>query len=115
MSFTAKALRIQVSPLKLRLLVDQVRGKNALYALEWLKTCAMRRAKPVYKVIASAAANAKQLQNVDAGQLVVQEIKVDQGPVYKYFKPGAMGRANVQRRRFSHISVILKTADNKEE
>lgn len=115
MEFTAKALGIQISPLKLRLLVNQVRGKKALYALEWLKTCAMRRAEPVYKVIASAVANAKQLKNIDVSQLVVEEIRVDQGPVYKYFKPGAMGRANAQRRKSSHIKVIVKSVDNKEE
>jgi len=41
--------------------------------------------------------------------LVVDEIRVDEGPAYRYFKPGAMGRSNPYKRRFSHIKVVLKS------
>ena len=40
--------------------------------------------------------------------LMIKDIRVDQGPIFRYFKPGAMGRANIQRKRFSHMSVILE-------
>ena len=70
--------------------------------------------EPVKKLLASAVANAKNLKDVDATQLRVKEIRVDQGPMYRYFKPGAMGRANVQRKRFSHLSVVLESIDKSE-
>ena len=114
MQFTAKTRYTNFSPYKLRPLVDVVRGKPVSYALHWLATAAMKRATPIKKMIESAAANAKQLQNIERENLVIKEIRVDNGPSLRYFKPGAMGRANVQRRRFSHISVILEPKGKKE-
>jgi large subunit ribosomal protein L22 len=69
----------------------------------------------VRKIIASAAANAKNLHNVEAAQLFVRDIRVDEGPMYRYFKPGAMGRADIQRKRLSHISVVLESIEQKKE
>ena len=79
------------------------------FALNWLATHAVKRIVPVQKAIESAVANAKQQGNLDRGMLYVDEIRIDEGPSYKYFKPGAMGRSNPYKRRFSHISVILKS------
>ena len=115
MQFVAKAKYIRISPYKLRPLVDVIRGKNVKYALNWLDTCALQKAEQIIKVLKSAAANAKQINNVEAEQLEVIEFRVDQGPIVKYFKPGAMGRANVQRKRMSHMSVILKPIAQKKE
>lgn len=114
MQFNAKARYIRFSPYKLRPMADVVRGKNVQFALNWLETAALKKADPLKKLIASAAANAKQLQDVDSKQLQIKEIRVDQGPAYKYFKPGAMGRANVYKRRFCHISVVLEPVETKE-
>ncbi len=114
MQFTAKARRIGFSPFKLRPLANVVRGKSVEYALRWLSTYAIQRCTPIQKVIESAAANAKNIGNVDRLDLFVKEIRVDQGPSIRYFKPGAMGRANMQKRRFSHISVILESKEKKE-
>lgn len=111
MQFNARARYVRFSPYKLRPLADVIRGKNVDYALNWLATAALKKALPMKKIVASAAANAKQLQGLDAQKLVVKEIRVDQGPTYKYFKPGAMGRANVYKKRFSHISVVLEPKD----
>lgn len=108
MQFEAKARYIKHSPYKLRPLVDAVRGKNVAYALNWLKIYRNQRSMPIKKVLESAAANASHLQQYDLKDLRVAEIKVDQGPARKYFKPAAMGRAMIQRKRMSHISVILK-------
>jgi len=107
--FVAKAFHVRMSPYKLRSLADVVRGKNVSYALHWLATHPVRRATPVRKVIESAAGNAKDLEGISPEQLIVKEIKVDEGPTVRYFRPGAMGRANVQKKRLSHISVIVKT------
>lgn len=114
MQFVAKARYIRFSPYKLRPLADVIRGKSAQYALHWLQTCRVKRSEPLSKVVASAAANAMNLQNIEADKLFVKEIKVDQGPSYRYYKPGAMGRANPYRKRFSHINVILESIDLKE-
>ena len=109
MRFGAKAKYIRQSPYKLRPLADVLRGKSVDYALNWLTTYACKRVRPIKKLIESAAANAKNLNNVEANGLVIKAICVDQGPAFRYYKPGAMGRSNPQRKRFSHISVTLET------
>ncbi len=109
--FVAKAKFIPFSPYKLRPIVDVVRGKTASFALNWLATLPSKRALPIKKVIDSAVANARSLQNIEADELAIKDIRVDCGPITKYFKPGAMGRARVQRKRKCHISVILEKAD----
>ena len=111
MVFTAKAKYVRLSPYKLRPLADVVRGKSAVYAINWLSTCALKKAVPLKKLLQSAVANAKSSKNVDGGSLLVKEIKVDQGPIIRYFKPGAMGRANIYRKRLSHMSVILESQE----
>lgn len=112
MQFKANARYIRISPFKLRPLVDVVRGTRVDQALAYLKTCSIRRAKSIEKVIFSAYSNAVNLhQNVAMNDLFVKEIKVDQGPTFKYFKPSAMGRAQIQRKRLSHISVLLEKHD----
>lgn len=109
MQFVAKARYVWYSPYKLRPLVDVVRGKNAAYALGWLSIYNNKRSVPLKKLIESAVANAKQLKNVTAEHLSIKEIKVDQGPIHRYFKPGAQGRAMIQRKRLCHISVVLES------
>lgn len=113
MQFSAKARYIRYSPGKLRLLVDAIRGKNVDYVLNILKTIPIEKALPVRKLVESAAANAKSLKNIEAADLVLKEIRVDRGPVFRYYKPGAMGRAAVQRRRLSHITVMLESVESK--
>lgn len=115
MQFEAKARYLRFSPYKLRPLVDVVRGKSVAYALNWLSTCPVRRVMPVTKLIESAVANARSLQNVEPAQLTVKDIYVDEGPIFRYFKPGAMGRANIYRKRLSHMKVVLETFSNKED
>ncbi len=109
MQFVAKARYVSYSPYKLRPVADVIRGKDVTYALQWLSTYRTQRARPIQKLIESAVANARHKNNVDSSALMVKEIKIDQGPINKYFKPGAMGRAMIQRKRLSHLSVILET------
>lgn len=113
MQFNAKARFLSFSPYKLRPLADVVRGKTVPKALQWLSVCPIKRALPIKKLIESAAGNAKNLNNLEQADLIISEIKIDNGPMRRYFKPGAMGRSNIYRRRSCHASVILK-AINKE-
>lgn len=108
MQFVAKAKYVSKSPYKLRPVADVIRGKDVLYALNWLSTYKTQRVVAIQKVLESAVANAKHNGNVEASMLNIKEIRVDQGPIHRYFKPGAQGRANPQRRRLSHLSVILE-------
>lgn len=109
MQFIAKAKYIQYSPYKLRPIVDVIRGKNARYALDWLATYPTQRVKPIEKVLKSAVANAKNQGNFDPVNLIIKDFRIDQGPIFRYFKPGAMGRPTVLRKRFSHLTcVVLK-------
>lgn len=116
--FTARARYVRCSPLKLRPIAAAVRGKAVVQALGWLSTDAIRRSIPIRKLIESAVANGKQTGFEDVNSLVVSEIEVDRGPIYRYYKPErakclcAMGRSNVQRKRFSHINVILRRKDS---
>ena len=105
----AKSKYIRVSPYKLRLLIDVIRGRSVDKAFDWLKTCSMKRAQPIVKTLESAYANAKDKHSEvsSMADLVIKEIKVDQGPVVTYFKPGAMGRANLQRKRMCHLEIVL--------
>ena len=115
MRFSAKVLYLPISPFKLRPFIDVVRGKNAGQAIQWLATLSVKRSVPIKKMIQSAAANAKNLKNIDAVDLKISDIRVDHGPMYKYYKPGAMGRSNIYRKRFSHVSVILEPFAGKKE
>lgn len=108
MQFISKARYVRFSPYKLRLYVDVIRGKNVEHALNWLATCPIKRVVPITKMLQSAAANAKHEQGLQPVNLVIKDIRVDEGPMYKYFRPGAMGRANIYRRRFSHMRVTVE-------
>lgn len=108
MQFVAKAKRISFSPYKLRPLVDLVRGKDVNYAIGWLVAHETQRVSPIKKLIESAVANAKSTQGVASQDLRIKEIKVDEGRTTRYFKPGAMGKAAMQKRRSCHISVVLE-------
>lgn len=115
MRFTAKALYIPFSPYKLRPLANVLRGKSLAYALGWLQTYKTVRARPIRKIIESAAANAKNLKSIDRSALVIKEIYIDQGPMHRYFKPGSHGRAMDQRRRLCHIGVTLEVQNKPQE
>lgn len=115
MDFVAKALYIPYSPYKLRPLASVMREKRSvLYALQWLNVYKSKRSVPLKKALESAVANARNLKNLTPESLLIKEICVDQGPTHRYYKPGAMGRANVQTRRSCHITVKLIEAQSKE-
>ena len=114
MQFYAKAKYIRFSPYKLRPLVDVIRGKDVFSSMQWLATYKVKRVVPIKKVLESAVANAKSVGNVEKEDLIIKEIKIDQGPTFKYSKPSARGMSSVLRKRFSHISVVLENKDKKQ-
>ena len=108
MQARARSKFVRISPYKLRPLVDVIRGNSVGQARAWLQTCAIRRSRPVMKTLMSAYANMQQKDStVSMGDVFVKEIRIDNGPIFRYYKPGAMGRASLQRRRLSHIDVVV--------
>ena len=108
----AVARYIWISPRKVRLVADLVRGKSVEDALAILKYLPKRAAVPIAKVIKSAAANAENNYNLDRDDLYIRRIFIDEGPIIKRYRPRARGRADLKRRRTSHITVIV--AERKE-
>ncbi len=98
---------IRVSPRRVRLVVDQIRGKEVEKALDILKFTPKRSAAIVAKVLKSAIANAENTQSVDVDRLYVKRALVDEGGMWKRFMPRAMGRATRVRKRLSHITVVI--------
>jgi large subunit ribosomal protein L22 len=96
------------SPRKVRLVVDHVRGMDALEALSILKLMPQRAAKPVYKLINSAVANAENNFGMVGEDLYIAHISADEGPVRRWRRFGARGRFKPIRKRSSHIAVILR-------
>jgi len=107
MEVRAVAKYIRMSPQKTRLVVDLVRGVKVEDALSILKLTDKAAARAVSKVLQSAVANAENRTNVDVDGLYVKKAFVDQGPTMKRMRPRAQGRANVIRKRSSHITIVL--------
>ena len=107
MKSKAVARYVRISPRKVRLIMDQVRGKRVEEAFNLLNFANQRGALPVKKLIDSAVANAEQNADVDIDNLYVKRIFADEGPTLKRFRPRAMGRATRIRKRTSHLTVIL--------
>ncbi|EQA72723.1 50S ribosomal protein L22 [Leptospira noguchii] len=99
---------VRMSPRKVRLVADEIRGYAVSEALDILKFTNKRAIEPLTKVILSASANASVLNNkVNFNQLFIKKIYVDEGPIMKRFRPRARGRAARIRKRLSHITVVL--------
>ena len=107
----ASAKYVRVSPRKARLIADQVRGKHIDDARSLLQFSPRSAAEDVSKVIESAAANAEANHDLIGDEMVVAEIRVDEGPTLKRFRPRAMGRATPIHKRTCHISVALTPED----
>lgn len=110
----AKARHIPVSPQKARLVIDMVRGKDVMDALDVLRFTPNKAADPVEKVINSAIANAENNFGLNRYDLVIDHIVADEGPMRKWRRFGARGRIKPRLRRTSHISVTLRERDEDE-
>jgi large subunit ribosomal protein L22 len=107
----AYARHIPISPQKVRLVIDMVRGKEVLEAMDVLKFETSKAANPVSKVIASAMANAEENFDASRDDLIIHRIYADTGPTRRWRRFGARGRFKPWLRRSSHITVILRERD----
>lgn len=103
----AKLSNLGVSAQKVRLVVNMVRGKSVADALNILKFTNKASAEPLYKLIASAAANAEENFGLDRNDLVVSTIYCDEAATRKWRYFGARGRFKPILRRSSHVTVVL--------
>jgi len=116
MEATAKLKSVRVTPQKARRVVNLIRGKSTAEALAILKFAPQGVSEPVYKLVASAVANAKvkaDAANVrfDEEDLIISAAFVDEGATMKRFMPRAQGRATPIMKRTSHITVVVSTPD----
>lgn len=107
--FQAKLKNLRISPRKVRLVADAIRGRNVVEALDILELTFKRSATPLYKLVKSAAANAESQSGLRAEQLVISRIEVGEGPTMKRFMPRAQGRATLIRKRTSHITIEVSS------
>jgi large subunit ribosomal protein L22 len=98
----------RVAPRKVRRVAPLIKGKKAGDALINLRFLPHRGAQVIAKVLKSAIANAEQKKVADPESMKVKNVLVDQGPTMKRMKPRAMGRADIIRKRTSHITLILE-------
>jgi large subunit ribosomal protein L22 len=105
----AIARYVRVSPMKARRVVNLVRGLPAKEALTVLQFAPQSASEPVYKVLASAIANAENNQRLDPDSLLVSEAFVDEGPTLKRFRARAQGRAFRIRKRTCHITIAVES------
>lgn len=100
--------QIRISPQKLNLVAQLIRGKNADKALADLTFSRRRVAKDVYKVLQSAIANAENNHQLDVDRLFVSEATVGRKFVMKRFRPRARGRAGRIEKPFSNLTVVVR-------
>lgn len=98
----------RVSPTKARRVASLIKGKKAGDAIMNLNFLPHSSARIVAKVLKSAMANAEQKKVADPESMRITRVFVDQGPAMKRIMPRAMGRANIIKKRTSHITVVLE-------
>ena len=101
----------RITPMKARRVVDMVRGLPVDDALALLQFAPQAASETVYKVLESAIANAETTEGLDAGDLVISDAQVDEGPTMKRWRPRAQGRATRINKRTSHITLVVQPAD----
>jgi large subunit ribosomal protein L22 len=112
MAFTATHRHARISARKVRPIADMIRGKFADEALDILKYQPQRGARLLEKVLKSALGNAQDPEQspgktVRTEQLIVQDARIDGGPMFKRIKPMSRGQAFMIRRRFAHVHVAV--------
>lgn len=99
---------IHISPRKVKLVVDLIRGLGVEEAEEQLLVCKKRAAEVVLKSLKSAVAAAKHNFSLDKKNLYISEIRVDQGPSMKKWQAAAFGVAHPITRKTSHLTIVLE-------
>ena len=107
----AVAKYVRISPYKVRIVLDIIRGAKYTDAVAILKNTPKAASEPVLKLVNSAAANAENNMNLSKSDLFIAEAFCDQGPRLKRINPVSHGRAHRINKRTSHITVILDTVN----
>ncbi|MBV8087301.1 MAG: 50S ribosomal protein L22 [Chloroflexi bacterium] len=107
MEVRATAKYVRMSPRKVRLVVDAIRGKRVTEAEGILRALPQAAAREVYKVVHSAAANAENNYDMTREDLVVVRAMADEGPTLKRWRPRPQGRAVPIMKRSSNITVVV--------
>ena len=110
----SKARHIPVSAQKARLVIDLVRGKDVVEALDILSFTPNKASLPVSKLIKSAVANAENNFGLNRYDLFIHKIFADEGPTRRWRRFGARGRVKPRLRRSSHLSIILREREEVE-
>ncbi|KJK52774.1 50S ribosomal protein L22 [Lentzea aerocolonigenes] len=109
----ARARYVRDTPMKVRRVIELIKGRNASEALAVLQFAPQAASEPVAKVLASAMANAENNMSLDPDTLWVAVAYVDEGPTLKRFRPRAQGRAYRIRKRTSHITIEVESRPKK--
>lgn len=104
----AIAKYVRISPRKVRVVADEIRGKHVDEAFKLLAFTPKRAARFLWKVLESAVANAEHNHQLNRRNLYISEIRIDEGPTLKRWRPRAMGRATMVRKRSSHIYIAVE-------
>lgn len=104
----AIARHVRMTPMKVRRVVDMVRGMDVVDALAMLQFAPQAASEPVYKVVASAAANAEQTAALRIENLFISQAYVDEGTTMRRIRPRAKGSASRILKRASHITVVVE-------
>ena len=104
----AIARHVRMSPTKVRRVIDVVRGMDVDEALAVLKFAPQAASEPVYKVVASAAANAEHTETLRIADLFISQAFVDEGVTLRRIRPRAKGSASRILKRASHITVVVE-------
>lgn len=99
---------VGISAQKVRLVIDLVRGMQAIEAIDILSLMPQAAAHEVRKAVQSALANAEENESMAPEDMWISEIYADEGPTAKRYRPGARGRVKPILRRSSHITVVLE-------
>jgi large subunit ribosomal protein L22 len=102
---------LSMSPRKMRVVANLVRGKTVEQAVGMLDLIPKKAAQLISKAVKSAAANAEDRENVSVENLRISSITIDGGPVQKRWMPRSMGRANRIIHRSSHLTVVVTDED----
>ena len=113
MEVQAHLRNLRISPRKVRLIADVIRGMNIDNAKIQLEFINKKSSQPILKLLNSAIANAKHNFNLNENNLYVSKIFVNEGATLKRWIPRAMGRASSINKRTSHITVVLDEIQDK--
>ncbi|MCD6472567.1 50S ribosomal protein L22 [Candidatus Aerophobetes bacterium] len=108
MEVKATAKYVRVSPFKIKKITELIQGKQIEKARNILSFVTKKHTRVVEKVLESALSNAKNNFGLTPDNLYIKKALVDKGPTLKRTRPRARGRADLMRRRTSHITVILE-------